>query len=143
MPISYNWTCSACGAGNTAGIDLCHKCGINAVISAAEIEQHRKGVAEVPAPEPQSEPESRSSAIVKLVVSIAVILAGMAWFLTYDWPSGKKVGVGDFVMFWSRELIILGLLLVAFLAIAFQSIRAKLKSDNNNEQDDATEKRHT
>jgi hypothetical protein len=50
-------------------------------------------------------------AIVKAVVCIAVLVGGMAWFVSYDWPSGKAVSFGDFLIFWFRELVILGGLL--------------------------------
>jgi hypothetical protein len=38
MAISYNWTCTACGATNAAGTDICRQCGSKAITSAFEIE---------------------------------------------------------------------------------------------------------
>ena len=38
MAVGYNWTCTACGAANAAGTDICRQCGSNAVTSALEIE---------------------------------------------------------------------------------------------------------
>jgi uncharacterized membrane protein YvbJ len=38
MANSYNWTCTACGAANAAGTDICRQCGSNAVTSASAIE---------------------------------------------------------------------------------------------------------
>jgi len=72
--------------------------------------------------------ESDSHAGAKVVVSVVIILAGMGWFLTYDWPSGKEVGLADFVMFWLRELLILGVVLAVLVAMAFRSIRSKMKA---------------
>jgi hypothetical protein len=37
MAISYNWTCTACGATNPAGTTSCGTCGANAIIAAVEI----------------------------------------------------------------------------------------------------------
>jgi hypothetical protein len=38
MAVGYNWTCTACGAANAAGTDICRQCGSNAITSAHEIE---------------------------------------------------------------------------------------------------------
>src|SRR5688572_20773362 len=47
-----------------------------------------------------SNPSSDIKDIVVMVVCVAIILAGMAWFMTYDWPSGKRPSVGEFILFW-------------------------------------------
>ena len=38
MASSYNWTCTACGATNAGGTDICRQCGSSAITSAVEIE---------------------------------------------------------------------------------------------------------
>ena len=38
MAVGYNWTCTACGAANAAGADICRQCGSNAITSALEME---------------------------------------------------------------------------------------------------------
>jgi hypothetical protein len=38
MAIGYNWTCTACGATNGAGTNICRLCASNAVTSAFEIQ---------------------------------------------------------------------------------------------------------
>ena len=60
--------------------------------------------------------------IVILAASVLVIIAGMAWYVTYDRPSGKHPSVIQFVMFHFRELLLLGLLLLVFAAIAIQKL---------------------
>jgi hypothetical protein len=75
-----------------------------------------------------SDQDSRSpdsGAVVKAIVCIAVLVAGMAWFVTYEWPSGKSIGLGDFLIFWFRELAILGGLLLLLIVWAIQAIRGK------------------
>ena len=139
MAIAYNWTCSACGVTNAAGTDQCHACGHSAVTSAAEIERQR-GISDRAASEDQANSEGDPNAAAKFAVSIVIILAGMACLLTYDWPSGKQVSVADFVMYWFRELLILGLVLVVLVVVAFQKLRAKLRPSS--EGQDGGAKRH-
>ena len=38
MAIDYNWTCTACGAMNAAGTNICGQCASNAVTSSLEID---------------------------------------------------------------------------------------------------------
>ena len=76
-----------------------------------------------------SKPPSGTKDIVVMVVCVAAILAGMAWFVTYDWPSGKRPSVGEFIMFWLRELIAIGFLFVVFCVLAVQRLKGKRKSD--------------
>ena len=37
MAINYTWTCTACGAANSAGTDSCEKCHSNAITSGIEL----------------------------------------------------------------------------------------------------------
>ena len=64
-----------------------------------------------------------------MVVCVAVIVAGMAWFVTYDWPSGKRPGVGEFILFWLRELLVLVFLFIVFCVLAVQRLKGKKKAN--------------
>jgi hypothetical protein len=61
----------------------------------------------------QSGENSGSKSIWILIAGVLAVLVCMAWFVTYDWPSGRRPDIGDFVLFWFRELLVLGLLLMA------------------------------
>jgi len=65
-----------------------------------------------------------------MVACVAIILAGMAWFVTYDWPSGKSPSVGEFIMFWFRELLVLGVAFVVLCALAVQKMRGAGKESS-------------
>lgn len=106
----------------------------------AEIEK-RKVKAERDIDEPKS--ESDPNAFAKMMAAALVILAGMAWFLTYDWPSGKEIGVGEFVLFWFREIIALVVVILVLLAMAFEKMRSKVRSDSDDKHDAKTKKPST
>ena len=38
--------------------------------------------------------KSGAKSIAIMVACVAVIVAGMAWYLTYDWPSGRRPDIG-------------------------------------------------
>jgi hypothetical protein len=77
MAIAYDWTCSACGMGNAAGADICIRCGVSAITSAAEIEQ-RQGASRGPTPQsPEPRRLSKSQKRIAYVSSL-VVLAGIA-----------------------------------------------------------------
>jgi hypothetical protein len=71
--------------------------------------------------------KSIASSVATVAVCAVVLVAGMAYFVTYDWPSGKEVSLGDFLMSWFRELIGLGIALVVLIAWAIHAVRAKLR----------------
>jgi hypothetical protein len=75
-----------------------------------------------------SNPSSDIKDIVVMVVCVAIILAGMAWFMTYDWPSGKRPSVGEFILFWLRELIVLGFLFAVFCVLVVQRLTRRKKT---------------
>ena len=66
--------------------------------------------------------ESDKKSIAIVVTCVLLIIAGMAWFLRYDWPSGKQPSLMEFVMFWFRELLILGAVVIVLGALAVQKI---------------------
>jgi hypothetical protein len=69
--------------------------------------------------------KSNAGAVATVAVCAVVLVAGMAYFVTYDWPSGKGVSLGDFLMFWFRELLALGIALVVLIAWAIHAVRGK------------------
>jgi hypothetical protein len=75
MAIAYTWLCSGCGASNAAGLDVCGNCGINAVTSAQQIEQHRDGTATT-ASSPLKLPPLRQPWKSVAAVGITVAVAG-------------------------------------------------------------------
>ena len=84
MAIPYNWTCTACGATNAAGIDVCSHCGSNAVTSAFDIETG--------ANKRRTPPFSLGERLVS-----AALLLGYALFLIFNPPqTAWWVGIGLF-----------------------------------------------
>lgn len=69
--------------------------------------------------------KSNAGAVATVAVCAVVLVAGMAYFATYDWPSGKGGSLGDFLMFWFRELLALGIALVVLVAWAIHAVRGK------------------
>jgi len=73
-----------------------------------------------------AESKQEAKSIWVVVGCVFVILVGMAWYLTFDWPSGKHPDVDDFILFWFRELLVLGALLIVACVWA---VRKLLGSD--------------
>lgn len=69
-------------------------------------------------------PDTKLSArdTVILLASVVGILAVMAWSVTYVLPSGKHLSVIEFVLFWFRELLLLGIVVLALAAVAIQKL---------------------
>lgn len=67
-----------------------------------------------------SEVKPTDNAEGKLVLGFLAIVAmivGMVATIYYPWPGGK-FGVGDFIEFWFRELILVGALVGALIFVA-------------------------
>jgi hypothetical protein len=81
------------------------------------------------------EAQSKSGAkdVLTMLACVVVILVLMAWFLTYDWPSGKRLSVGEFVLFWFRELIALAFAFIVLCALAIQKLKALGRKGAGNE----------
>lgn len=77
----------------------------------------------------ESKPPSSAKDIVVMVVCVVLIVAGMAWFMTYDWPSGKRPSIGEFILFWLRELLVLEFLFVVFCVLAVQRLTGRKKAN--------------
>lgn len=63
--------------------------------------------------------ESAVDATTKITLAILAIIAipiAMVMHLNFELPSGKEVTFTGFVIFWHREIIILGLVLFALVA---------------------------
>ena len=85
MAIGYNWTCTACGAANAAGTNICRQCGSNAVTSAFEIETGENA---------RRPPLSTAERLLVLLFS-AVVILGAALLWVFNPPdTAWWVGVG-------------------------------------------------
>lgn len=71
--------------------------------------------------------ESKPGSVVKLFLGLALIIAGMLCFVTYDWPGGK-FGLIDFLIFWFRELLVLGVFLLILAMEVIRRVRKKVWS---------------
>jgi predicted ATP-dependent serine protease len=71
MAIDYSWTCTACGATNSAGTGSCGACGSNAITSAAELESRAKGHVGV-----NDGPPLGTGRKITLAISITAAVAG-------------------------------------------------------------------
>jgi hypothetical protein len=95
MAVGYNWTCTACGAANVAGTDICRQCGSNAITSAHEIETgvntHRRL------------PLSAAERVLTILAAIPAV-AGAALFWVFSPPE---------VIWW----VGVGLLATSFIAL--------------------------
>lgn len=80
MAITYDWTCTACGAANAAGVDVCTKCGSNAITSAEEIEQRAKGP---PAESPKYPPLPQTQKFLAACCLFAVLAGAILERFTF------------------------------------------------------------
>ncbi len=71
----------------------------------------------------ESQRKLTSIDIAVFVGGIAFLVGAMTWFVTYDWPSGQRPGIGEFVLFWFRELLVLMLVLFAFCVYVVRKFR--------------------
>jgi hypothetical protein len=108
MAIAYDWTCSACGAANRAGIDACSRCGGNAITSAAEIERRKAPQSASPL-EPQTSPLRQPYKFIAACGFIAAIAGFALERFTFPpstvWYAGISLIVGG------------GIVVVAMLAV--------------------------
>jgi|ERR1700733_2529441 hypothetical protein len=77
MAIKYNWVCTACGATNAAGTDICGSCKLPAIVSAADVDSRTttQGSA-TPTPKPPSLPTP-----LRIAAYVGPIVAGVAMLL--------------------------------------------------------------
>lgn len=50
------------------------------------------------------------------IVSLAAMVALMYWSYIYPYPGGRVPGLAFFVMFWFKEIILLGMITLVFVA---------------------------
>jgi hypothetical protein len=75
-------------------------------------------------------PDSGSSS-VGIVVAVVIFMVVLMWgSTTYQFPDGTFLGVGDFILLWFREIIIVGLFVVVGIVWLFQVFRKKLVRRN-------------
>jgi hypothetical protein len=85
MAISYNWTCTACGAANAAGSDICCECGSNAVTSAFEI---NKAANDQRKEQPRGKTQDRLHRPLLLFLGLYLIAGSAYSFLSGKWFAG-------------------------------------------------------
>lgn len=68
---------------------------------------------------------SDDSVVIGVVLVIFMVVM-MAVSTIYPFPDGKSLGVGDFIMLWFREILIIGLFLVIGVAWLIQLIRKRM-----------------
>lgn len=72
----------------------------------------------------QSSPSDSSSiGFVLFLVLVMVLLMGISTI--YPFPDGKSLSVTDFILLWSREILIVGLFVIIGFAWLFQIVRKK------------------
>ena len=70
MAIKYNWVCTACGATNAAGTDICASCNSPAVVAAADVASRTK----TPDPAPLPIPLRIAAYVGPMVAGVAMLL---------------------------------------------------------------------
>jgi len=85
MTISYNWTCTACGAPNAAGSDICCQCRSNAVTSAFEIHERAK---DRRVDQPRSKTQVGNIRALLLFLGLYLIAGSAYSFLSGKWFAG-------------------------------------------------------
>jgi hypothetical protein len=101
MAIAYNWTCTACGVANVAGVDVCAKCGSNAITSAEEIDQRAKGKpAALPKYPPLPQPQKFLAACCLFAVIVGAILERFTFPPMTVWYASIALMVAGGVPLW-------------------------------------------
>jgi hypothetical protein len=117
MTIGYNWTCTACGAPNAAGTDICCQCRSNAVTSAFEIQ---KGANDRRVEQPRSKTQVGDIRALLLVLGLYLIAGSAYTFSSGKWFAGfpPQLDVFGVLPYGSMIEAIVGALLGVIAVIA-------------------------
>lgn len=74
----------------------------------------------------------RNTAII--ILAIVVMMAGMIGSIYYPFPSGQSMDVAGFVKLWLRELLILGVIVIAIIFAVVSWLWQRFKPSNTGKQ---------
>lgn len=71
--------------------------------------------------------------IAKCVFGLVVLASIMIWSAYHEGPSGQSFGVMEFILFWLKELILLGVVAIVLLIGGIRALRRDVQQHSGND----------